>query len=169
MALLISPAKVKYALQDCLTKSTDPEICLCVQGDPFLDECFQGFRSLYWNIFYPFWLLLIEDDLVENLPLVHPMIFAGLTNPDSECLNFKAMHDGVKVQKEKCTKVPTWDPTTVKRLNLERRDETWLEMDNACFVTLCLCLKGGGRAAKRKQPSNCSQTWLFLLSVLEEM
>jgi len=28
----------------------------------------------------------------------------GLTNPSSDCLNFKAMHDGVKAQKEKCTK-----------------------------------------------------------------
>jgi len=45
--------------KECLTKSTDAEICTCVQG---------------------------------------------LTNPGSECLNFKAMHDGVKSQKEKCTK-----------------------------------------------------------------
>ena len=52
-------------------------------------------------------IVVIEDDLVEKLPFVHPIRFAGLTNPDSECLNFKAMHDGVKVQKEKCTKVPT--------------------------------------------------------------
>ena len=29
----------------------------------------------------------------------------GLTNPGDECLDFKAMHDGVKAQKEKCTKV----------------------------------------------------------------
>lgn len=43
----------------CLTKSTDAEICSCVQA---------------------------------------------LTNPGSECLDFKAMHDGVKSQKEKCTK-----------------------------------------------------------------
>merc|ERR1712212_999749 len=28
----------------------------------------------------------------------------GLENPSSECLNFKMMHDGVKAQKEKCTK-----------------------------------------------------------------
>jgi len=28
----------------------------------------------------------------------------GLTNPSSDCLNFKAMHDGVKEQKDKCTK-----------------------------------------------------------------
>merc|ERR1719285_215816 len=28
----------------------------------------------------------------------------GLTNPSSDCLNFKSMHDGVKAQKEKCTK-----------------------------------------------------------------
>jgi len=28
----------------------------------------------------------------------------GLTNPGSECLDFKDMHDGVKAQKEKCTK-----------------------------------------------------------------
>merc|ERR1712147_109676 len=28
----------------------------------------------------------------------------GLTNPGDECLDFKAMHDGVKAQKEKCTK-----------------------------------------------------------------
>jgi len=28
----------------------------------------------------------------------------GLTNPSSDCLNFKAMHDGVKAQKDKCTK-----------------------------------------------------------------
>jgi len=28
----------------------------------------------------------------------------GLTNPESDCLNFKAMHDGVKAQKDKCTK-----------------------------------------------------------------
>lgn len=28
----------------------------------------------------------------------------GLTNPGSECLDFKAMHDGVKAQKDKCTK-----------------------------------------------------------------
>jgi hypothetical protein len=45
--------------KDCLTKSTDAEICSCVQG---------------------------------------------LTNPSSDCLDFKAMHDGVKAQKEKCTK-----------------------------------------------------------------
>ena len=36
MALLISPAKVIFALQACLTKSTDAEICSCVQGDPLL-------------------------------------------------------------------------------------------------------------------------------------
>jgi len=45
--------------KECLTKSTDAEICTCVQG---------------------------------------------LTNPGDECLDFKAMHDGVKAQKEKCTK-----------------------------------------------------------------
>jgi hypothetical protein len=45
--------------KDCLTKSSDAEICSCVQG---------------------------------------------LTNPSSDCLNFKKMHDGVKAQKEKCTK-----------------------------------------------------------------
>jgi len=28
----------------------------------------------------------------------------GLTNPSDDCLNFKDMHDGVKAQKEKCTK-----------------------------------------------------------------
>merc|ERR1712088_1108936 len=28
----------------------------------------------------------------------------GLTNPGDECLDFKAMHDGVKAQKDKCTK-----------------------------------------------------------------
>jgi len=43
----------------CLTKSTDAEICSCVQG---------------------------------------------LTNPSAECLDFKTMHDGVKAQKDKCTK-----------------------------------------------------------------
>merc|ERR1712107_605382 len=45
--------------KDCLTKSSDAEICSCAQG---------------------------------------------LTNPGDECLDFKAMHDGVKAQKEKCTK-----------------------------------------------------------------
>merc|ERR1712198_115455 len=45
--------------KDCLTKSSDAEICSCVQG---------------------------------------------LTNPSSDCLNFKKMHGGVKAQKEKCTK-----------------------------------------------------------------
>merc|ERR1711899_657063 len=43
----------------CLTKSSDAEICSCVQG---------------------------------------------LTNPGDECLDFKTMHDGVKAQKDKCTK-----------------------------------------------------------------
>merc|ERR1712037_658826 len=28
----------------------------------------------------------------------------GLTNPSAECLDFKTMHDGVKAQKDKCTK-----------------------------------------------------------------
>merc|ERR1712190_247560 len=42
-----------------LTKSSDAEICSCVQG---------------------------------------------LTNPGDECLDFKTMHDGVKAQKDKCTK-----------------------------------------------------------------
>merc|ERR1711997_338653 len=28
----------------------------------------------------------------------------GLTNPSDDCLDFKAMHDGVKAQKDKCTK-----------------------------------------------------------------
>merc|ERR1711874_455056 len=45
--------------KDCLTKSSDAEICSCAQG---------------------------------------------LTNPSDDCLDFKAMHDGVKAQKEKCTK-----------------------------------------------------------------
>merc|ERR1711994_64751 len=45
--------------KDCLTKSSDAEICSCAQG---------------------------------------------LTNPGDECLDFKTMHDGVKAQKEKCTK-----------------------------------------------------------------
>jgi len=45
--------------KNCLVKSTDAEICSCVQG---------------------------------------------LTNPSADCLNFKAMHDGVKAQKDKCTK-----------------------------------------------------------------
>merc|ERR1711936_386621 len=45
--------------KDCLTKSSDAEICSCAQG---------------------------------------------LTNPGDDCLDFKAMHDGVKAQKEKCTK-----------------------------------------------------------------
>jgi len=31
----------------------------------------------------------------------------GLTNPSSDCLNFKAMHDGVKAQREKCMKKST--------------------------------------------------------------
>merc|ERR550532_1867130 len=43
----------------CLTKSSDAEICSCVQA---------------------------------------------LTNPRTECLDFKTMHDGVKAQKDKCTK-----------------------------------------------------------------
>merc|ERR1712018_1071105 len=45
--------------KDCLTKSSDAEICSCAQG---------------------------------------------LTNPGDECLDFKAMHDSVKSQKDKCTK-----------------------------------------------------------------
>merc|ERR1711963_960160 len=47
------------AFKVCLTKSSDAEICSCVQG---------------------------------------------LTNPGDECLDFKTMHDGVKAQKDKCTK-----------------------------------------------------------------
>merc|ERR1711990_46446 len=45
--------------KNCLVKSSDAEICSCVQG---------------------------------------------LTNPSADCLNFKVMHDGVKAQKDKCTK-----------------------------------------------------------------
>ena len=76
---------------------------------------------------YFFWLLLLKDHfVVRKLALVHPMIFAALTNPGSECLDFKAMHDGVKSQKEKCTKVPTWDPMAVSSLRLEMKKWTIL-------------------------------------------
>ena len=79
---------------------------------------------------------LLNTTLLERSLIAPPMIISGLTNPGSECLNFKAMHDGVKSQKEKCTKVPSLDSTIE-----DETVETWLEMDNACFVTLCLCLR----------------------------
>ena len=51
---------------------------------------------LQWPHSALFYVLIFINDI---------SITSGLTNPSSDCLNFKAMHDGVKAQREKCMKV----------------------------------------------------------------
>jgi len=45
-----------------------------------------------------------KDCLTKSTDALIRSCVQGLTNPSSDCLNFKAMHDGLKTQKEKCTK-----------------------------------------------------------------
>jgi len=45
-----------------------------------------------------------KDCLTKSTDALICSCVQGLTNPSSDCLNFKAMHDGLKTQKEKCTK-----------------------------------------------------------------
>jgi hypothetical protein len=45
-----------------------------------------------------------KDCLVKSTDAETCSCVQGLTNPSAACLDFKAMHDGMKSQKEKCTK-----------------------------------------------------------------
>ena len=70
---------------------------------PFLSLGLQSPQQMIWSIF------------------INAFNTSALEDPSVECLKFEEMHDGVKAQKEKCTKPPS------KKVSVLHRDDYYTQ------------------------------------------